>query len=113
MFEKHDEPLASTSRFVMRLVYSFFFGLFVIIIVLCIGVWGYHIYGEMSWVEAFLNASMVFSDMGQATPLRTQAGMLFGAFYALFCGIAYVSVVGVIFAPIIHRFLHRFHSNSD
>ena len=39
----------------------------------------------------------------------TNAGKLFDGLYAIFCGIALLGVTGVLFAPFIHRVVHRFH----
>jgi hypothetical protein len=72
-------------------------------------VYGYHYFGELSWLDALLNASMILSGMGPVNELRTTAGKLFATFYALFSGVAFITIVGVLFAPVIHRFLHKFH----
>jgi len=33
----------------------------------------------------------------------------FASAYALFAGVAFLVIVGVMFAPLFHRFLHHFH----
>lgn len=79
---------------------------------LFIGMWGYHHFGQMNWVDAFYNASMILSGEGPAadpaisnvTPLH-----LFAGFYALFSGVTFITMVGVLLAPAIQRFLHKFH----
>jgi len=80
---------------------------------LAIGIWGYHRFEHLSWLDSLLNASMILSSMGPVTPLRTDAGKWFASFYALFSGVAFITVVGVFFAPIVHRLLHRFHLELD
>jgi hypothetical protein len=61
------------------------------------------------WVDALLNASMILGGMGPVGELHTVAGKLFAAFYALYSGMVFLIVAGVLFVPVFHRFLHRFH----
>ena len=74
-----------------------------------LGVYGYHHFGGLSWLDALLNASMILSGMGPVNELRTTAAKLFASFYALFSGVAFITTAGVLFAPVIHRFFHKFH----
>ena len=41
--------------------------------------------------------------------MTTTPGKLFASFYALFSGVAFLTIVAVLLAPVVHRFLHRFH----
>lgn len=113
MYEKREEQLLPTSRFVLRLVRSIIFSLLIIAIALYVGMCGYHYYENMSWVDAFVNAAMILSGMGPLTPLSTSAGKIFAGFYALFSGLAFIAIIGVLFAPIIHRFFHKFHLDDS
>jgi hypothetical protein len=82
---------------------------------LAIGMSGYHSLGEMSWLEAFYYAAMILAGEGPPAdpPHVTGEGLahlhLFAGFYALFSGVTFITLVGVLFAPVLHRFLHRFH----
>jgi hypothetical protein len=76
---------------------------------LFIGMLGYHASEGFSWIDAFLNASMLLGGMGPVDPVHTAGGKLFAGLYALYCGFAVLAIAGIIFAPIVHRFLHRFH----
>jgi hypothetical protein len=82
---------------------------------LFIGMLGYHFLGRVSWQEAFYYASMILSGEGpppDPQPLSALAVShlhLFAGFYALFSGVTFITMVGVLFAPVVHRFLHRFH----
>lgn len=89
------------------------FGLLIVTLALIIGMWGYHHFENMPWVDAFANASMILSGMGQLTPLLTSTGKIFAGFYALFSGLVFMLVIGIVFAPILHRFLHKFHLEID
>ena len=63
----------------------------------------------MSLTDSFLNAAMILSGMGPATPLNTQSGKLFAGCYAIFSGLIIVIATGFVLAPIFHRVLHKFH----
>lgn len=78
-------------------------------IALGIGMMGYHFFESMNWVDAFVNAAMILSGMGPVGELKTDAGKIFAGFYALFSGLVFISVAGILFAPIAHRALHKFH----
>jgi hypothetical protein len=73
------------------------------------GMWGYAHFEGMSWLDAFLNASMILSSMGPADQLKTNAGKLFAGCYALYSGLVIVLASGIVLAPVVHRLLHRFH----
>ena len=48
-----------------------------------------------------------------AAVIETKAGKLFASVYALFSGTVFLVVVGVVFAPVVHRALHRFHMETE
>lgn len=73
------------------------------------GVAGYHFPEGMTWIDAFVNASMILSGMGPVTELQTSEGKFFAGCYALYSGLALILVTGLILAPIVHFVLHRFH----
>ena len=77
-----------------------------------IGVLGYHFCGRLEGLDAVVNASMILSGMGPVNVLHSDAGKWFASFYALFSGVAFITSVGVMFAPVVHRFLHKFHLES-
>lgn len=74
-----------------------------------IGILGYHALGRLGWVDAFLNAAMILTGMGPVDTMPDEAGKLFAGFYALYSGVAFLTVVAILFAPVLRRFLHRFH----
>ena len=74
---------------------------------------GYHLLEGFSWIDSLLNASMILGGMGPVDQLKTDSGKIFASFYALFSGIVFLVVAGVIFAPIIHRFMHKFHIDES
>ncbi len=109
MLEHKKAPLLPKVRFIYRLIFSVCIGIILILIALAIGMVGYHHYEKMTWIDAFANASMILSGMGPLTPLQTYGGKLFAGIYALFSGLAFIFIVGVILAPVVHRIFHKFH----
>jgi hypothetical protein len=113
MFEHREEPLLPRRQFLRRMLGSFCVTLLIAGGSLAGGSVGYHVVGELGWIDSFLNASMILGGMGPVDPMRTSAGKLFAAFYALYSGIAFLSMMAVITAPVAHRFIHQFHLASD
>lgn len=109
MYENRSKPLLSRRKFYHRLRRSGTLALTLIGGSLLIGMVGYHVLEHMGWVDSFANASMILSGMGPLGELKTTAGKIFAGFYAIFSGVAFLTSVGVVFAPVFHRFLHKFH----
>jgi hypothetical protein len=113
VFEHKSEPLLPRRAFLGRLATSSSIGMVIVALSLLIGMVGYHALEGLSWLNAFLNASMLLGGMGPTDPIHTPAGKLFAGLYALYCGFAVLAVAGLIFAPVFHRFLHRFHLEGN
>jgi hypothetical protein len=109
MFEHRSKPLLPRRQFYARLARGVGIGLVVIALALGLGMMGYRTFEGMSWVDAFVNAAMILSGMGPVSSLQTTGGKIFAGCYALFSGLAFIAILGIIFAPVFHRFLHRFH----
>lgn len=108
-FEPRHEPLLPRELFVRRLARWSAVAGAVLLGSLTFGVCGYHFLEGLPWIDALLDASMILGGMGPVDPIRTTTGKLFASFYALYSGLAIISVAGLLLAPIVHRFLHRFH----
>jgi len=102
-------PLPPRRAFLARFARHAAIALGIIIVSLGIGVLGYHGTEGLPWLDALLNASMILSGMGPVDPIRSAGGKLFASLYALFSGIVFITTVGVLFAPVFFRLLHRFH----
>jgi hypothetical protein len=112
-FEHYRQPLLPVAAYLRRLLRSFCIAAAIIFGALALGIWGYHQFEGLPWIDALLNASMILGGMGPVDTLHTTAGKLFASFYALFSGVIFISAMGVLAAPVIHRFLHRFHLELD
>lgn len=109
MYEHHNQPLLPRRVFYQRLARHAALGVTVIVVSLGLGMIGYHVFEKLDWVDAFVNAAMILSGMGPVATLQTDAGKIFAGCYALFSGLTLVAILGIIFAPVVHRFLHKFH----
>lgn len=108
-FEHRAQPVIPSDQFIVRLARSGIIALGLIAVSLFIGMIGYHGFEDLSWIDAFLNASMLLGGMGPVDRPVTSAGKLFAGVYALYCGLVVIFVAGVMLAPVAHRILHRFH----
>jgi len=100
-------------RFYRRLARSVAWGLGLIAGSLVIGVLGYHAIAGFDWADSFVNAAMILSGMGPIGELHSVGAKVFAGIYAIYSGVALISTTAVIFAPIIHRLLHRFHLEEE
>lgn len=112
-FERRHQPLLPAEQFRGRLAAYGALALGLIGGSLAIGVVGYHAFAGLSWLDALLNASMILTGMGPVDPMRTAAAKVFASVYAIFSGVMFLTSVGVLLAPLFHRFLHRFHLEED
>jgi hypothetical protein len=109
MYEYRHQPLLSHHRFVGRLTRHALGALALLLATLGFGMAGYHWLEGLSWIDAYVNATMILGGMGPVDPLHTTAGKLFAGTYALFAGLVFLLGIGVVLAPVAHRAMHRFH----
>lgn len=110
-FEHRREPLVPLSRFIRRLASSVATGLGLVAISLAIGMIGYRELMGLTWIDSFVNASMILSGMGPLAVPQTASAKLFAGTYALFSGLAVLGIAGIMFAPAMHRLLHYLHAD--
>ena len=113
MFERQHEKLAPISVFVRRMVASVVMAGILIAVALSIGVIGYHLIAGFDWVDSLLEASMILGGMGPVNSLATTGAKMFASGYALFSGLVFIAIMGIILAPVTHRMLHKFHIDED
>ncbi len=109
MLEHRTDPLLSRRAFLNRLAKAAGVGLLLVAVCLGVGMAGYHGFEKLSWVDAFANAAMILSGMGPMATLQTNGGKIFAGCYALFSGLAFITIIGIVLGPVAHRFLHKFH----
>ncbi len=112
MYENKRSPLAAKPVFYRRIFRNLFIAFFVLMLMVLIGIAGYHWLAYLPWLSSFHNAAMILSGMGPVLPenyTMPVAGVWFSSIYAIFSGVVFISTIGFILTPVIHRFFHKLH----
>ena len=112
-FESKHQPLLSREAFAKRVAQSFGVAAVFIGVSLLGGMIGYHCLEDLAWIDAFANASMILSGMGPLDAPKTSSGKMFAGLYALCSGLAVILAAGILFTPVVHRLLHKFHLEDE
>jgi len=107
MYEHHRQQLASRATFYQRVLKNILIALGIMMICLFIGILGYHYTADIPWLDSLHNASMILSGMGPVVEIKTVSGKWFSSGYALFSGVVFITNIGIILAPAVHRIFHR------
>ena len=108
-YERRHQPLAPPALFRRRVFTHWAIALVALFGSVLAGTVGYHVFGRQSWIDSFLNACMLLGGMGPVGDLTTTEGKLFAALFALYAGLVFIGVSALLFAPFLHRVMHRFH----
>ncbi len=109
MYETKNKPLAPIHVFYGRMLRSLVFACIILAVCLSIGILGYHFTDGIKWIDSLHNASMILSGMGPVVEIKSTGGKIFSSAYALFSGVAFITNIGIILAPMAHRLYHRLH----
>jgi hypothetical protein len=113
MYERRRDKMLSTAEFARRVAVTILMAAGCTAIALLIGIIGYHFAGRMTWLDALLNASMILGGMGPVSEPKTSAAKVFASAYALFSGLVFIGLLGVVLSPFAHRMIHHFHMEDD
>ena len=113
MYEHKSDPLVPVHVFYRRVFRNLMIASVIILICLAIGILGYHYTAHIPWLDALHNASMILSGMGPVVEITTVSGKWFSSIYALFSGVVFITNVGIILAPAVHRLFHRLNLEDD
>ncbi|MBV9833231.1 MAG: hypothetical protein JO055_02410 [Alphaproteobacteria bacterium] len=114
MAAKRKRHTTANPEWRLRFRRSLRIGAIALAVMLGIGILGYHYIADQEWSLAMLNASMILSGMGPVgDEIKQFGGRLFASIYALFSGLVFVGVCGILSAPWVHLFLHNFHADLD
>jgi len=111
--EHRKQKVASFPKFMARLGRYSLFASGLIFISVLIGTIGYHLLDQISWLDSFYMACMILTGMGPVAEMSSNGAKLFSSFYALYSGVAFLSITAIFFAPIVHRILHILHVEDD
>lgn len=109
MYEKKRQPLASPQKFRKRLLNNFLLAAIALFAFLLVGTVFYHYLAPAPWIDAFHNAAMILSGMGPVIEIHTDGGKIFSSIYAIVSGVLFISMIGFVLTPFVHRAFHRFH----
>ena len=107
--EHRRQEVASLKQFFLRLGSYGLFSVILMAFSLGIGITGYHYLGQLNWLDSFHMSSMILTGMGPVAEMTTNSAKIFSSVYALYSGVAFLSITAVFLAPIIHRLLHILH----
>jgi hypothetical protein len=113
MYEPIIHPPIPPERFVRRMLRHAAAAIALLILSIVIGMAGYEHFEQLSWRSAFLNSAMLLGGMGPVDAPQTDGGKLFAGLYALYAGLVFLVVAGLILAPLVHRIMHKFHWARD
>lgn len=113
MYESRRQPIATRELFMARMVRHSAFAAALVAGSLFLGMSGYVYFERLSWIDAFVDASMLLGGMGPVHNPETAGGKIFAGCYALYSGLVFLVTVGVMLAPILHRALHKFHWTKE
>lgn len=111
--ERKNQELISMPRFLKRMMrYTLFASLLIVLSVL-IGMIGYYTLADCTWIDSFHMACLILTGMGPVLEMQTSSAKIFSSLYALYSGVAFLTISGVFFAPIIHRILHILQVDAE
>ena len=113
LYEPKIHPPISRKRFVRRLLLHMAFAFGLVGFSLLVGMAGYAYFENLPWRDAFLNAAMLLGGMGPVDAPKTDGGKLFAGCYALYAGLVLLVAVALLFTPLAHRMMHKFHWERD
>ena len=113
MFERKHEKVIPVSVFAKRMIVYVGVSILFIFAALLIGIAGYHWIAGLDWIDSLLNASMILGGMGPVNSLSGAGAKVFASLYALFSGLVFIAIMGIILAPVVHRVIHKFHMEEE
>jgi hypothetical protein len=113
MYESYDKPIISRGAFALRVLGQVALALVALGGSLLVGILGYMGLAGLKPVDAFMNAAMILGGMGPVDPLPTDGAKIFAGLYAIYSGVVFLVIAGVILAPFLHRVMHHLHLPSD
>jgi hypothetical protein len=113
MYERYDEPMLSRRAFVARVLRQIAIAAMLLSASLLAGMVGYMGLAGLAPVDAFLNAAMILGGMGPVDVLTSDGAKVFAGLYAMYSGIFFLVIAGLVLAPFLHRVLHSLHLDDD
>jgi len=109
IYERRHQPPVSRAQFARRIALHAAMVVLLLAVSLAVGMAGYMSFEGLAALDAFLNAAMLLGGMGPVDVPHTPLGKLFAGLYALYAGLVFLVTAAIVFTPVLHRLLHRFH----
>jgi len=109
MYETRKQRPLSRRHFRLRLLAHLSIALALIGVSTGIGMAGYCGFEHLSATDGFLNTAMLLGGMGPVNAPVTESGKLFAGFFSLYAGLVFIVTAALLFTPLLHRLMHRFH----
>jgi hypothetical protein len=113
MYESRKQRPIARAKFLRRFIAHLLVALGLLVFSLAIGMAGYEYFEDLPWRNAFLNSAMLLGGMGPVDPVKTDGGKLFAGIYALYAGLVFIVTAALVFTPVLHRVLHKFHWDDN
>jgi hypothetical protein len=112
-FEHRNQKVLPYNLFLIRFLRYAIFGILLIFASVSLGTLGYHCLGQLRWIDSFHMSCMILTGMGPVKEMTNDTAIIFSSFFALYSGVAFLSIIAVFFAPVVHRVLHKLHVEAD
>jgi hypothetical protein len=106
LFEHKKHPVISNSDYLKRQLRFMGYTVVFVSFSLALGTFGYHWTEGLGWLDSLYNSSMILTAMGPVNVLNHDSSKWFASLYALYSGVAFLTMAGILFAPMVHRILH-------
>jgi len=113
MFEHYRQPLLGRQAFYRRMLRSIIISLLFLITTVLIGAVTFHYIEGFSWIDSALNCVLIMTGVGTVGIINTSAGKIFTGLYSIFSTLIFFTILAIIFTPLLHRLLHKFHLDID
>lgn len=111
--ENRTQKISTLPRFFIRVGRYALFAFSLVVFSVLLGTFGYHYLATIPWLDSIHMACMILTGMGPVVEMKTPSAKIFSSIYALYSGVAFLSITAVFFAPIIHRLLHILHIEQE
>lgn len=113
MYEKISDRLITTERFLARLMMHALVVLGLLLASVSVGAFGFVCIEGHSLKDAILHATHILAGLGLIELPESYAGRIFVALYGLYASLFFLAAFSVIFAPVVHRILHKLHLDDE
>lgn len=113
MYEKTSDRLISRKRFARRLAKHALYVLAILACSIAAGAVGFMVFEGHGPEQAILHAAFILSGFGLVQMPESAIGKMFAGLFGLYANLFFLAAFSVIFAPIVHRILHRLHLDEE